>query len=348
MSTTAEPLRVLSFGAGAIGAYIGGSLALHGAQVVFLERPAAAAAVRQSGLHLQLAGQEHHLPAPLIAESLPAALAHAPFDVALFALKSFDTAPALAELAPFAADLPPVLCLQNGVENESALAAALGADKVIPATVTSAIGRRAAGSIVLERLRGLGIAAGHPLSDRLYAAFQAAGLQPRLYPDAPAMKWSKLLTNLLANAVSAILDLTPAEIFVHPALFNLEMRQLREALAVMAAQGLRPVDLPGTPVRLLAIGARLPEALARPLMGRAVGGGRGAKMPSFHIDLHTGRGASEVGYLNGAVWRFGQSLGVAAPVNRLLTETLQALTSGDLPLTAFARQPQKLLDLLTS
>ena len=33
---------------------------------------------------------------------------------------------ALAEIAPYAADLPPILCLQNGVENENLLAEALG------------------------------------------------------------------------------------------------------------------------------------------------------------------------------------------------------------------------------
>jgi len=47
------------------------------------------------------------------------------------------------------------------------------------------------------------------------------------------MKWSKMLTNLPANATAAILDMTPAEVFSHPSLFQLEMRMLREALAVM-------------------------------------------------------------------------------------------------------------------
>ncbi|MCH7663763.1 MAG: 2-dehydropantoate 2-reductase, partial [Chloroflexi bacterium] len=36
MTSPEHPLRVLSIGAGAIGTYIGGSLALHGHQVTFL------------------------------------------------------------------------------------------------------------------------------------------------------------------------------------------------------------------------------------------------------------------------------------------------------------------------
>jgi 2-dehydropantoate 2-reductase len=143
------------------------------------------------------------------------------------------------------------------------------------------------------------------------------------------MKWSKLLTNLLANATSAILNLTPAQIFADARLFRVEMAQLNEALAVMRALNAAPVDLPGVPVRLLAFGTRLPAFVARPLMQRAVGSGRGAKMPSFHIDLYSGRGRSEVAYLNGAVWRHGTQLGVPTPVNQMLTETLLALTSGE-------------------
>ena len=57
-------------------------------------------------------------------------------------------------------------------------------------------------------------------------------------------------------------------------------------------------------------------------MVRAVGGGRGGKMPSFHIDLHTGRGKSEVEWLNGAVARYGIKFGVPAPVNQRLTAIL--------------------------
>jgi Ketopantoate reductase PanE/ApbA C terminal. len=78
---------------------------------------------------------------------------------------------------------------------------------------------------------------------------------------------------------------------------------LRECLAVMKAQGIDVVDLPKTPVRALAFATRLPLWLSKPLLGRAAGSGRGGKMPSFHIDLHSGRGKSEVDYLHGAVVR---------------------------------------------
>lgn len=347
-------LKVLSFGAGAIGTYIGGSLALAGHEVVFIEQPQVIENLQKSGLSLDLRIDKRRddksifnvLPPQIAFEtSLQSALARGPFDVSLFALKSFDTLPALEGMAGFYSQLPPVLCLQNGVENEPAIASVLGVDKVIYGTVTSAVGRKAVGSIVLEKLRGVGVAAGHPLSENLVDALNSAQLNGKLFPGASDMKWSKMLTNLVANASSAILDMTAAEIFSHSGLFQMEMLMLSEALAVMDAQGIKVVDLPGTPVRALAWGTRLPDFISRPVMSKAIGGGRGGKMPSFHIDLRAGRGKSEVDYLNGAVVRAGAKLGIPTPVNRLLTDTLLALTNGKISMDSFSHQPEKFLAL---
>jgi 2-dehydropantoate 2-reductase len=66
-------------------------------------------------------------------------------------------------------------------------------------------------------------------------------------------------------------------------------------------------------------------------------------MPSFHIDLHAGRGKSEVDFLNGAVVRFGDKLGIPTPVNRILNQTLLALTRGEIALDTYAGNPDKFL-----
>jgi 2-dehydropantoate 2-reductase len=345
-------LKILTFGAGAIGTYIGGSLALAGHQIVFVEQSKVVEELRARGLRLDLtldkrrntkAAARVDPSSFIIVSTLEEAFRYGYFDLALFALKSYDTSAALEGIKPFAEKLPPILCLSNGVDNEPAIAAALGRDRVIYGTVTSAIGRRAAGDIVLEKLRGIGIARGHPLSEKLNTAFDEALLNARLYDDAASMKWSKLLTNLIANPTSAILDMTAAEVFANKGLYQIEVEMLRECLAVMEAQKLNVVNLPGTPVRALAFATRLPMWLSRPLLRRAAGAGRGAKMPSFHIDLYSGRGKSEVEYLHGAVVRAGEKFNVPTPVNKVLTEILMALTNKDIPLEEFARQPEKLL-----
>jgi 2-dehydropantoate 2-reductase len=360
LSDSASPIngkmKVLTFGAGAIGTYIGGSLALAGHQIVFVEQQKVVNELREKGLRLDLTLDKRRKTkdasrvepsAFVIVSSLEDALRYGPFDVALFALKSFDTQSALEGIKPFADKMPPILCLSNGVANEPAIAETFGADKVIYGTVTSAIGRRGAGDIVLEKLRGVGVAKGHPLSEKLNTALDKAFLNSRLFDDAASMKWSKMLTNLIANPTSAILDMTAGEVFASRDLYKIEIDMLKECLAVMEAQGFQVVDLPGMPVRALAFATTLPLWLSKPLLGRAAGAGRGAKMPSFHIDLYSGRGKSEVDYLHGAVVRAGEKHNVPTPVNKILTETLLALTSKELPLEEFAKKPEKLLRKLS-
>ena len=340
-------LRFLCFGVGAIGTYIGGSLALIGQEVVFVERPAIAEEVRRDGLHLRIKNKEFHSPQPKVVSSIEEALELGPFDAALLAVKSYDTQTLIHDLDPYNVALPPILCFQNGVDNEQKLAEILGSDRVIAGTITSAVGRRGAGNIVLEKLRGMGIASEHSLAPLLVAIMQAAGLKAHQYESAANMKWSKMLTNLLANATSAILDMSPEEIFANPKIYWLEVEMMREALRVMAAQRYSVIDLPGTPVRILCwLIETFPPAYSQPLLMRALGKGRGTKMPSFHIDLSSGRGFSEVDYLNGAVVRFGDRLGISTPVNQMLTETLLSLTRGEMPRNTFSKQPDKLIDLL--
>ena len=348
-------LKVLSFGAGAIGTYIGGSLALAGHQVVFVEQQKVVEELRQRGLRLDLTLDARRKTKDastldpssfVIVSSLEEALRYGPFDVALFALKSFDTQAALEGIRSLADKMPPILCISNGVDNEPMIADVLGKDKVIYGTVTSAIGRRGAGDIILEKLRGVGVAKGHELSEKLNSALDKAFLNSRLFDDAASMKWSKMLTNLLANPISAILDMTAGEVFANKNLYKIEIDMLKECLAVMEAQGIKVVDLPRTPVRALAFATTLPLWLSRLLLGRAAGAGRGAKMPSFHIDLHSGRGKSEVEYLHGAVVHAGEKFHVPTPVNQVLTETLLALTNKQIPLEEFAHKPEKLLNKL--
>jgi len=354
-SSPSSELKFLVFGAGAIGTYIGGSLVLAGHQVVFVEKPKMVEELKAKGLRLDLTVDERRNTKDvsiidsksfIIEPSLEDALKYGPFDAALFALKSFDTVFAMEGLKPFADKLPPLLCLSNGVDNEPIIARTLGPDKVIYGTVTTAIGRRGPGSIVLEKLRGVGIAAGHPLSEKLVAAFDNAYLKCRLYPDALSMKWSKMLTNLVANPTSAILSMTAAEGFADKRLYRIEIDMLKECLAVMASMNLEVTDLPGTPVRALAFATKLPLWLSKPFLSKAAGSGRGGKMPSFHIDLYSGRPQSEVEFLHGAVVCEGKARGIPTPVNKVLTETLLALTNKEIPLEEFAGKPEKLLSKL--
>ena len=336
-------MKFLFLGAGAIGTYVGGSLAAAGEDVTFIERPETAEAIAAHGLRVRTRTTTRVVRDVTVHSTAVEALAAGPYDIGVFALKSFDTQTALDELVATGHEVPTILSLQNGVDNEGTIAATLGAGKVIAGTVATAVSKPGIGEVVEEKHRGIGVALGHPLSEPLVAALDRAELSGRAFRDAHAMKWSKLLTNLTGNATSAILDETVAQLFADRHTYDIELAVLRECLAVMKAKGYRVVDLPGTPVRALALATRLPRFVAQPALTRALGAGRGDKMPSFHIDLHGGRGRTEVGFLNGAVARAGAEAGVPTPVNALLTDTLEALSAGDLPLNTYRHDPDALL-----
>ena len=91
---------------------------------------------------------------------------------------------------------------------------------------------------------------------------------------------------------------------------------------------------------LAAMTTVLPNQVGRFVAPRALGSGRGGKMPSFHIDLRPNRRRSEVDYLNGAVVRKGEKIGISTPINRYLTQTLLDLTEGQLSLDKYSKKPE--------
>jgi 2-dehydropantoate 2-reductase len=197
------------------------------------------------------------------------------------------------------------------------------------------------GHLRLERLRGLGLAASHPLSEAIAQELSTAGLNAVLYESAERMKWSKALTNIISNATSAILGWVPDLVFNHAGLYRLEIEALRETVRVMRALGVAAQDLPGVPVRLLARAIFLPPSLIMPIFKKAAISGRGDKLPSFCYDV--GRGRSEAPWLNGAIAAEGKRLGVPTPANDVLLEVLMGLVEGRLDAGDYHAAPAALL-----
>ncbi|NQS91066.1 MAG: 2-dehydropantoate 2-reductase, partial [Chloroflexi bacterium] len=112
---------------------------------------------------------------------------------------------------------------------------------------------------------------------------------------------------------------------------------------------IEPVNLPGVPVKLLAfIMKNIPGFLSQPILSKLIGSGRGEKMPSFHKDLYSGIGKSELDQLNGAVIRAGKKMNIPTPVNDFLVQTLNSLIRGKEKLDKYAHKPDLFLDELAS
>jgi 2-dehydropantoate 2-reductase len=333
-------------GAGAIGCFVGGHLAAGGQDVTLLGRPTQMEQVAQTGLTLQWPGRAAQQSFPKAITSV--ADATPPYEFILLTVKAPATATAIAELSGLVSENSYVVSLQNGIGNEEQLAAAFGRRRTIAGTVTIPIRMPQPGLIAVSKAKGgLGLAplgATEP-TERLADALNRAGLRTATYADYRAMKWSKLLLNIITNATCAILNQPPSTIVARPELFNLEIAALQEALAVMQAQGIEAVKLPGYRVDWLArlLRARwLPLAAVRAILRPFLLGGRGTKMPSLHIDLAAGRTTSEVEALNGAVVRAGREVGRATPVNQRLAEIVAGLVAGELPWADYQGQAEKL------
>jgi 2-dehydropantoate 2-reductase len=138
-------------------------------------------------------------------------------------------------------------------------------------------------------------------------------------------------------------------IYRDPRLFDVERRQLREALKVMRRLGFRPVALPGAPVPWLARCLCLPAWLARPILTRVVGGARAGKAPSLRIAVASTppdrpcAEPTEVEWMNGAVARTGAERGVATPVNARLATLVDEVATNTERRAWFRGHPERLL-----
>jgi 2-dehydropantoate 2-reductase len=332
------------FGTGAVGGLLGTRLALADHPVTFLARPRLAKRLQRYGMRLTGEGSSGWLQHATVVSKPEPELQTNPPDVILLTVKAYDCLEAAKTLQrSLAGRSIPVVSLFNGVNNEQTLSENIGQENVIPATLTTAVQMVEPGVFQVERERGLGLASCHPLADTLQRELSAAGIKIRRYADSTNMKWSKLMTNIVTNASSAILGWPPGLVFGHKGVAKLEIQALREALRVMRRLKVRPVNLPGVPIALLGRALVLPAAVLRPVLAHIVTSGRGDKLPSFNYDV--GRGRSEVTYLNGAVVRAGEDLGVATPANRILTNVLLGLVSGETSPDTFQNQPERLLEM---
>jgi 2-dehydropantoate 2-reductase len=340
-------MHILVIGAGAIGGFIGGQLAAQH-NVTLFDRAPLVEAVRARGLRIITPNTDRTVTNLAAFTSLEDIFAQTPhFDLAIVSMKAFDTPTAIEVLRPYADRIDRFLTPQNGVNNEDLLGAAFGRSKIISGTVLNPIAVPEIGVVRLEKAgRGLGLAPVEGSIDPYVEVIRATQLPVRVYADYRAMKWSKLILNLIGNATSAILDMPTRETFADPRVFKIEVRMLREALAVMRAQSIGAVDLPGSPVRLLAFGIRFaPQFILQRILQPLVGGGRGDKPPSLLVDMRRGSAQSEIDALNGAIVEAGKAIGAPTPVNAALVGIVHDLLDGKADRAQWRRNIDQLVKL---
>lgn len=287
-------MKVYIVGAGAVGTYLGDALASIGSEVTYAPRA--------------------------LDDVNPVDC-----DLAIVAVKSYDTAAAIATLRKALKDpaSSAIVCPQNGVGNEERLAEAFGPEQIVAAALTVPVERDRNGKFRASNDGGLVFApVGTKAHNWILAAFGSTGMTVSAVENWRALKWSKLSINIVANATCAILNVLPDRLVQFEGAFNLEIRALRECRAVMQAMKIPAIDLPRYPVRVLQGVATLPAPVARMLLAGRIAAARGRKAPSLLLDLRAAKDHTEVDVLNGAIASYGAKFNVATPVNSTLTRVL--------------------------
>jgi 2-dehydropantoate 2-reductase len=299
-------MRILVFGAGAVGGYFGALLARSGQAVTLVARGRTLEALRAQGLVVRLPDTTWRIPIAAVADPRDAPRP----DLVLVCVKSYDTEAAAAALEPVVGPETVVLSLQNGVENEEVLGRRLGLPPLMIALTRIGVACTAPGEILYSG-RGT-IHFGEPdgresvRARRTYDALSAAGVPCELRSDIRVLAWEKLAWNAGFNAVTTLTRATVAEALAHPGSREAIVQAMEETDAVATALGI--------PVRRTRTAAVLAES-ARDL-------------PDFRTSMLQDllRGARlEHDALNGAVVRAAARTGIAVPVNRTLLGLLARL-----------------------
>lgn len=316
-------MKIVVFGAGAIGGYLGGALLAAGMDVTFVARESVARRFAEHGLHLtDYQGLDLHVGQPIPCVTSLDQIA-TPADVVLLTVKCTGVGEAAQQLARWVTPTTLVVCFQNGVGSR-ALAGndipdAQLVSGMVPFNVLNAEGGRlhrgTEGELHVES---------HPALKPLLDAWKLVGVPAVACQDFQSIAWGKLLLNL-NNAINALAGV--------PLLEELSQREyrrvlagcMRELLAALKAAGIKPARLAKLPPFLLPWVLLLPNWLFRRVARRMLAIDPLARS-SMWDDLEQ-RKPTEIWFLNGAVVVLAEGLGLKAPVNRKIMELIQRAES---------------------
>jgi 2-dehydropantoate 2-reductase len=342
--------RIAVVGAGALGGYVGGSLAHAGHDVTLIDAwPEHIEAIRARGLELdgvtpaekfivQRAKTMHLTEVQSLARR-----GAGPVDVAMVAVKSYDTAWATSLIRPYLAPDGFVVSLQNCL-NEETVAGIVGWGRTVGvvASVIS-VDLYEAGRIRRTVAKGgdrhTVFRVGEPhgrvtrrveeLADWL-RGIDSSKVTTNLWGE----RWSKLVANGMGIGVSAASGLSSSDCMRNPAIRRLQIRLAGEAIRVGQALGFQLEKIRGLDPERIALAnegdaAALAETEAALMPKDGANPRAGIQRPSMAQDILKGR-RTEIDAMNGFIAAQGAAAGVPAPSHARLTEIVTRVERGEL------------------
>jgi 2-dehydropantoate 2-reductase len=233
-----------------------------------------------------------------------------PCDLTIVAVKAYQTKAAAQVLPTLMSQGGLALTLQNGLGNLEEMALVVGAERLLAGVGLLGVTRKDEGRIIYAGQGAiyLGVPAGSQVTGgevaEVVAIFRRAGFDCQPREDIAAVLWEKLVINVGINPLTALLRVPNGALLDLPPAWEVAVAAASEAQTVATAAGL---NLSGDP------GARL----------RQVCRATAANRSSMLQDILAGR-PTEIEALNAQVSLRGRALGLATPVNDLLTALLRA------------------------
>jgi 2-dehydropantoate 2-reductase len=233
-------------------------------------------------------------------------------DLWIICVKSYDTKNVIKSLAPHVKSGAVVASLQNGLGNLELLVEAFGSGRVLAGVThmgSTLLGEGSArwvgaGETVFGRIDGnLGV----EMRD-LRDLFSRSRVPVKLSRDINSVLWSKLVLNVGINALAALTRMKNGRLILHEPTRHLLKEAVLEAFRVAKRKRIKLVyDDPVSKAESLC------DATAD-------------NVSSMLADVLSKK-RTEIDYLNGAIVRYAENLGIKTPVNILLTELVKSIES---------------------
>jgi 2-dehydropantoate 2-reductase len=228
---------ILIVGPGAVGGALACRWVEAGQEVLLLGRdPAAERRLLRRGITFTgTSGRTR-----LISSGLASVRGRDAVDLAVFCVKSYQLPAAVKAARPYVGPFTAVVSLENGMGHEKILRRAFGPKRVVVGICYVAADRPAPNSVAHNGGKDIHLARNADNSGRAAAAaalLKKAGWTVTLEGDEDTMLWTKLCFNAAGNALAALCNLSNGELARDPALRELLVRALREAVSAARKDG---------------------------------------------------------------------------------------------------------------
>ena len=333
--------RLAVFGAGAIGGQVGARMFAAGHDVTLIEPwPEQFRAIRDSGLRIEDENGPVLVRPPVVRPDRLHLLD--PVDILFLAVKSYDSDAAVERILPRLSPQAWVVSTQNGI-NEEIIAQRIESGRILGVVILINAVLEAPGRIQVStqsvsrssNLNAPGAYVGEYAGSSDSKAQEVARYLNAVWPakttrDLMAMRWTKLATSAMVNALSGITGLRSAPLLGEPDVRKVMIQLAAEVVQVARAHGHAIHRLLGncTPDQVLDAARRRDGTMDRRLarMSERISP---AAATSLLQDHWKGR-ITEVDHFNGFVVRKGREKGVPTPVNEAVRQLMKRIERKEL------------------